>query len=426
MLTRLRVETETTFRSLRHRNYRLMFIGAAVSNIGTWMQRIAQDLLVLHLTGSGLALGVVTTLQFIPALIVAPHAGVLADRYPKRRILQCTNVLMTSIAAVLGALTVSGHIAVGVVYVCAVLTGLIGSIDGPTRSAFVFELVGRDDLPNAIGLNAMTFYTARIVGPAIAGLMVGAWGSGVVFLLNAASFTPVLISLQLMDPSTMHGGRPRAKTGGAAREGIRYLLANRELVQSLALTCAVYALVLNFQVTITLMAIDVFGKGAGEFGVLTSVMAVGSLAGSLVAARRGTVRFRFVCAAAVLLGALYVVAGLAPSYVIFGVLMLPIGIVSNTYITSANSYFQSRIEAGMQGRVMGLFLSLTTACTPIGSPAIGWLSDHATARWALYAGGVLCIAAGVAVYLASLRGVHLAAAREADPQTSIAMEGATP
>ncbi len=318
----------TTFAALRLRNYRLFATGSLVSNIGTWMQRIAQDWLVLTLTGSAGALGITTGLQFLPILLFSPIAGVLADRFPKRRILAVTQVALGVTAGILGLLAITGWVTVWHVYVIAFLFGIGTAIDTPARQAFVHEMVRRDQLPNAVGLNSASFNLGRVIGPAIAGGLIALLGSGVgatgwVIMLNAASYLAVIVSLMRMRPEELFTTPLVPRSKGQLRDGIRYVRGRPDIMLVMAVVFCAGTFGLNFQMTTALMATEVYGKGAGEYGILGSVLAIGSLTGSLMAARRVASRQRLVIGAGVAFGISVTVVGLMPSYLTFA-LFLPV------------------------------------------------------------------------------------------------------
>jgi MFS family permease len=329
-----------TFRSLSNRNYRLYASGAVVSNVGTWMQRVAQDWLVLQLTGnSGTALGITTGLQFLPILLLSPYAGLIADRFPKRRLLQVTQLMLAVPALVLGLLAVTGVAQTWHVYALAFVFGIGSAFDAPTRQSFVSEIVGPDDLTNAVGLNSASFNLARMIGPAVAGLLIAALGSGVpatgaVILVNAVSYGAVILSLQRMRERDLTPARRTERHKGMIRDGVRYTLARPDLMLILSIVFFAGTFGLNFQLTSALMATEVFHKGAGEYGILGTTLAIGSLSGALLAARRGRIRHRLVILAAVAFAPAEVVAGLLPSYLTFALWTPVIGIASLTMITA--------------------------------------------------------------------------------------------
>lgn len=404
-----------TFRSLYIRNYRVYAMGALVSNVGTWMQRVAQDWLILVLTGSGAALGLVTGLQMLPALLFSPVAGVVADRFPKRQILKVTQLAMALPAAVLGVLAVTGAVEAWHVYVLAFVFGVGTAFDAPARQSFVAEIVGREDLSNAVGLNSASFNTARMIGPAVAGLLIAWLGSGAeatgwVILVNAASYLAVLASLNALDVRRLRPAPAAPQRKGAVREGVRYVRSRPDLV--LLLTCVFFVgtFGMNFQMTSALMATEVYGKGAGEYGVLGSILAVGSLTGALLAARRARPRLRFVVLAGLTFGIGEVVAGLMPSYATFALVLPLLGLSSLTMITSANGLIQLTSTPAMRGRVAALYLMVFMGGTPLGAPLIGWIGEAFGARWTMIVGGALS-AAGIAVATALYARTHHLSAR---------------
>jgi MFS family permease len=359
--------------------------------------RVAQDWLVLKLThGSGTALGITTGLQFLPVLLLSPYAGVVADRFPKRRLLQLTQLTMAVASLVLGLLAVAGVAEVWQVYVIAFLFGIGSAFDAPARQSFVSEMVDADDLTNAVGLNSATFNAARIVGPAVAGLMIGAlgggaWATGWVILINAASYGAVIWQLEHMDATLLHSPKPVARTPGMLLEGVRYVRSQPKMMLILVMVFFAGTFGMNFQITSALMATQVFGKGAGEFGILGSAMAVGSLAGALLAARRVRIRVRLLVGAALGFGATEIVAGLMPTYLAFAIVCPLIGLCTLTMLNSANATMQLESEPALRGRVMALYMTIVMGGTPIGSPIIGWIGEQYGARWTLLGGGILTI-----------------------------------
>ena len=385
-----------TFQALRNRNYRYYATGGVVSNTGTWMQRVAQDWLVLQLSGqSGTALGITTGLQFLPMLLLAPFAGTIADRYSKRKVLIATQSFMAVVGATLGVLDVTGVVQVWHVYVLALLLGVGAACDAPARQSFVIEMVGRDDLANAVGLNSASFNLGRVIGPAVAGFLIVLVGTGPVFLINAASFAAVIVALAKMRPAELMP-MPRAPRGrGQLLEGIRYVRGRPDLVMVMVVVFFVGTFGLNFQLTSALMATEVFGKGAGEYGLLGTVVAIGSLSGALLAARRGRPRIRLIVAAAVAFGVVEITAGLMPSYWTFMATLIPLGLCQMTMLNSANATMQLAVDPAMRGRVMALYMAVLMGGTPVGSPLIGALAETFGARWSLIGGGA--ISAGAAL-----------------------------
>ncbi|MDN4162635.1 MFS transporter [Nocardioides abyssi] len=393
-----------TFRSLANPNYRLYATGAVVSNTGTWMQRVAQDWLVLHLAvNGGTAVGITTGLQFLPALLLSPFAGVVADRFPKRKLLQITQVMMAVPAFLLGLLAVTGVAEVWHVYVLTLVFGIGTAMDAPARQSFVSEIVTDEDLTNAVGLNSASFNAARIVGPAIAGVLIGALGGGTqatgwVIMANAVTYLAPVLALRGMDPSRLRSAPTQSRTPGMVREGVRYVAGRPDLVLVLVVVFVVGTFGLNFQMTSALMATDVFGKGATEYGLLGTFMAVGSLTGALLAARRPVVRLRLVVGAAVLFGLAEVVAGLLPTYLVFAVWMPVLGLSALTMITAANTLMQVATAPELRGRVMALYLMIFMGGTPLGAPVVGWVGETFGARWTLVGGGgITLVGVGLAI-----------------------------
>jgi MFS family permease len=392
------------FASLRVRNYRLFASGQVVSLTGTWMQRVAQDWLVLNLShGSGTAIGITTGLQFAPVLLFGMYGGVIADRYNKRRVLIITQVVMGTLALALGLLDLSGAVQLWHVYALAFGLGIASAIDAPVRQSFVTELVGPSLLPNAISLNSATFNTARVLGPAAAGLLIAASGTSWVFLINAASFVAVLSVLFAMRDDDLFTGKPAARRKGAVLEGLAYVRKRPELVAITGLVGVVGMLGFNFQLTSALMIKNTFHHGAGSYGIISATYAFGALLGALASARRGrAARRRLVFVAAASYGVIEILAGLMPTYWAFFALLIPFGFATLTFSTAANTTVQLAASPTMRGRVMALYLIVFLGGTPIGSPLIGWIAEVAGPRWSLITGGVASAVAAVvaALYLA--------------------------
>ncbi|KAA1428040.1 MFS transporter [Nocardioides antri] len=413
--------TSPTFRSLSHQNYRRYFVGSIVSNVGTWMQRVAQDWLVLTIPGNGgAALGITTGLQFLPILLLSPYAGVIADRFPKRRLLQVTQATMALASLLLGVIAVLGVAETWHVYVIAFAFGIGAAFDAPARQAFVSEMVGRDDVTNAVGLNSAAFNTARIVGPALAGVLIGLLGGGMeatgwVILVNAVSYLAVIWQLQRMDVDALQSPAPTARRPGMLLEGVRYLRGQPKMLMILVLVFFAGTFGMNFQMTSALMATEVYGKGASEFGLLGSALAVGSLTGALLAAGRSRVRLRLLVLAATGFGVAEIVAGTLPSYLAFALFSPLIGFATITLLNSANATLQIESDPELRGRVMAIYMTIVMGGTPIGAPVIGWIGETYGARWTLIVGGALVL---VGVALALL--VHRTAVVDRDrrPETS--------
>ncbi|MCX6462131.1 MAG: MFS transporter [Pseudonocardiales bacterium] len=383
----------STFASLAVPNYRLFAGGQIVSLAGTWMQRVAQDWLVLDLSGgSASALGVAAALQFSPTLVLSLWGGVLADRLDKRRALMVLQGAMGLCALVLGVAVVSGVVALWHVYVLCLLLGCFSALDVPVRQSFVSELVGPDQLGNAVALNSLTFNLARIVGPSVAGVMIGLTGTGWVFLVNAVSFAAVITGLALMDPARLFRGDPVSRAPGQLREGLRYVRGRPDLVAVLTLVFLVSTFGINFFLTLPLLTRNVFGLGADAYGLLTTLLAVGSVGGAVLAARRSRrPRLRLVVGAALAFGVLVVVAGAVPGYLAACVVMVPLGLAALTFTTAANSLVQMSVEPALRGRVMGLYILLFLGGTPVGAPLLGLLAEVYGGRAPLLLGGAVTL-----------------------------------
>jgi MFS family permease len=381
------------FRSLKVRNYRMFIAGGAVSNIGTWLQRTAQDWLVLDLThNSAAALGWVTALQFLPMLLFGLFGGVLADRYPKRPILITAQALMATLALTMGTLTVLGAAQVWHVYVMAFMLGLISCVEVPTRQAFVVEMVGRDVLSNAIALNSSMFNLARVVGPAVAGVLIYTFGgTGQLFLVNGCTFIAVISSLTFMRKSELNPVAPVPRAKGQLREGLSYVLHRRDLLMPILLVAFVSLFTQSFSISIALMAREVYHAGASSFGLASSMFAVGALGGALLAARRARPSVKFVMAGAVGFGVFQIVTGVAPVYWVYLLMLVPTGIAMITINTAANASVQLATSPEMRGRVMGIYILVLTGGAPLGAPLLGLLSDMGGPRTGVVLSGVLTL-----------------------------------
>ncbi|MGI9028788.1 MAG: MFS transporter [Ilumatobacteraceae bacterium] len=416
----------TTFAALATRNYRLFATGSLVSNVGTWMQRVAQDWLILTLTASAGALGLTTGLQFLPILLFSPLAGVIADRYPKRRVLAVTQLVLGASAATLGLLAVTGTVQPWHVYVLAFVFGTGAAFDMPARQAFVNDLVGPDRLANAVALNSAGFNLARMIGPGLAGLLIawlgsGATATGWVILVNAATYGAVIVSLARMRTSELTPTASIGRGRGQLREGVRYVRNRPDLLLVMAVVFCAGTFGLNFQVTTALMATQVYDKGAGEYGLLGSIIAVGSLAGSLVAARRAKSRQRLIIVAAVIFGVVTTIAGLMPSYPTFAAILPVCGFAALTLVTAANAFVQMAVDPQVRGRVMALYMAIFMGGTAFGSPALGWVAEQFGARWTLIGGGALTAlgALGAAAVFGRRQGLALATQLRPVPRISV-------
>ncbi|MBD2765114.1 MFS transporter [Kocuria sp. cx-455] len=381
------------FRSLKIRNYRLWFTGALVSNIGTWMQRTAQSWLVFdELTDhDATAMGVVMALQFLPQLLLAPYAGVTADRYDRRKILLVTQTLMGLLAAGLGLLVLFGVAELFTVYAFALGLGIVATFDAPVRQTFVSEMVPDTHLSNAVALNSTSFNSARLIGPAVAGVLVAAIGSGWVFLLNTVTFAAMIAAILAIDDNQLRL-MPKTKRGrGQIHEGMAYVVHRPDLVAVMATIFMIGTFGMNFAVYLAAMAGSEFGRGSQEFGVLNSVLAVGTVTGALLAAKRARARLRFLYAGCMAFGLSTLGAATAPTLLIFALWLIPSGVSAMTIMTTANAYVQTTTSPVMRGRVMSLYMAIFMGGTPLGAPAVGWLTDTLGARWGMGS----AVAAGV-------------------------------
>jgi MFS family permease len=399
------------FRSLRLFNYRLWFAGALVSNVGAWMQRTAQDWIVLtELTDQdAAALGITMALQFGPLLLLMPVSGLMADRFDRRKLLMWTQGIQGALALGLAALVLSGHVQLWHVYTFALLLGIVSAIDAPARQAFVSELVPDSDLPNAVALNGLSFHGARLIGPAVAGVLITLVGSGLVFLINAVSFVGVLTSLIFIRTARMHLAPRLERARGQIRDGIRYVGSRPDILVVLIMVFLIGTFGFNFPLFISTMSTVEFGQDAAVFGVLSSVMAVGAVAGSLLAARRERARLGVIVLSAAGFGVSCVLAALSPGLVTFGATLVLIGITSLTTMNTANAYVQTTTEPVMRGRVMALYLAIFAGGTPLGAPIVGFVANVFGPRWALVIGAAsgLLAAAVAAVWLVRSRGMRL-------------------
>ena len=382
-----------TFRALKTFNYRVWASGAIVSNVGTWMQRVAQDWLVLTVLTdhSAVAVGITTGLQFAPMLLLAPFAGLLADRLPKRKLLIGTQAAMGLVGLVMGLLVVTGTVQLWHAYALAFALGVAAAVDSPARQAFVSEMVAREDLSNAVGLNSASFHAARIIGPGLAGLLIAWVGTGPVFLINAVTFLAVIGSLLHMRASELTPADRAPRGRGQLREGVRYVKNRPDLILIMGIVCLVGTFGLNFQMTTAIMATGAFGKGSGAYGLLGSIMAIGSLAGALLAARRERPRLRLVIGATLAFGVFASISALMPTYGLFALSLIPVGLSSLTLMTSANATVQLSVAPQMRGRVMALYMAIFMGGTPIGAPIIGWIGATMGPRWTILFGGLVSL-----------------------------------
>jgi len=382
-----------TFASLRYTNYRLWFVGALVSNLGAWIQRIGQDWLVLRVLtdGNGLAPATVTALQFIPVILLTPYAGLLADRLPRRKLLIATQAGQSVLAYGLGVMVLTGHARLWHVFVFAFLLGCVTAIDGPVRQTFVSEMVPGEMLPNAVGLNSASFNSSRLIGPALAGLLIAAVGTGWTFMLNGTTFLATILSLSLMRPGLLYPTPKAPHERGQLRAAVAYVRGRRDLLMIFLVMGVLSCLSFNSQLTISLMATKVFDKQAGQFGLISSVFAIGALAGALLAARRKHPRLRLILTAAFFFGIVSTISAVAPTYLTFGLSGIFVGLCMLTLMTGANATIQMGTDPAMRGRVVALYLLIFQGVTPIGSMTIGWIAQTVSPRWSIGVGAAAAL-----------------------------------
>jgi MFS family permease len=383
-----------SFNSLEVPNYRCYFAGQVVSLSGNWMQNVTALWLVLSLTNSGLAVGLTTALQFLPLLLFGAYGGLLADRLPKRRLLFITQSLMMIPAAGLFLITAFHVEQLWMIYIAVFLFGTVNSVDNPTRQSFVIEMVGSDRLVNAVSLNSVIIETARIVGPAVAGLIIAGFGVVPCFGINLLTFAAMIAALWSMDPRALRPAPPAVRKPGAIREGLRHVRRTPELAVPLALMALVGTLGLNFQVALPLLARFTFGGGAGAYAVLVSAMGVGSIIAALVNGSRGETGGRMIAAAALAFGIAALLSAAMPSLILAAITLALLGAAAVTFIASINSTIQLAVSAEMRGRVMALFSIVFLGSTPIGGPLAGWLAEAYSPRVILVLAGIsgLCAA----------------------------------
>jgi len=384
-----------TFASLKVPDYR-RYIGAQLgANMGLWMQRVAQDWLVLQITGSsGVAIGFVTALQFLPFLLVAPWAGVLADRISRQVVLVCTQSILIALSVAMAILVVTNSMTTTWIYVFALLSGVAAAIDSPARQAILGDVVGQENLVNGVALNSVAFNISRILGPALAGGLIALWGTSEVFVITALLFGLSLLLLATMKSITHP--RDHAVAQGDSKptlgQGLQFIGRDSAMLFCMLALFIVASFNLNFQLTTALMSTVEFGGDAAAFGILTTILSLGSLLGSLLAARRTSIRIRLVVSSAVMLGLVSVLAGTMPTRLTYAIALPLCGLFAMTFTTSVQSYIQVRTPAHMRGRVMGIYTVVFFAGTPVGAPLIGWASDHLGPRIGLIGGGALSVA----------------------------------
>ncbi|HEY4451603.1 MAG TPA: MFS transporter [Solirubrobacteraceae bacterium] len=380
-----------TFAALAIPNYRRYFAGQSISLVGTWMQMAAQSWLVLTLTGSAATLGLIVALQTLPVLLLGPYGGVVADRVDKRRLMVCLQIAMGVQALVLGLLTVGGAVQLWEIGVLAALLGLNNAFENPARQAFMLELVGSESLRNAVSLNSVIVNVARVIGPAVAGVLIATVGEGVCFLVNAASFAAVVASLTLLDRAALAPSPPSGREPGQLREGLRYVRANPELAVPLSMMALAGCLAYEFQVTLPVMARQGLHVGATGFGFMTAAMGLGAVIGGLLVAMKGRTGLPMLVAAASAFGIVLLLASAAPNLPVELVALALAGGASIAFMSGGNSTLQLACAPRMRGRVMSLWFVAFQGSTPIGGPLVGWVMGWAGARAGLGLGGGACL-----------------------------------
>jgi MFS family permease len=406
--------TQRTFSSFSNPNYRRYFSGQAISLIGTWMQTTAQAWLVLVLTHSATDLGIVVALQTLPTLLLGPYGGLIADRLDKRKLMVGLQILMGVQAVILGVLTLTGNVTFVDVCILAVVLGLNNCFENPARQAFVLEMVGSDNLRNAVSLNSTLVNAARAVGPAIAGVLIATVGEGWCFMLNAVSFAAVVFSLMSMDRSRLRPSVPTPRSKGQLRDGFRYVARTPELAIPLLMMGLVGMLAYEFQVTLPYAAKHVFHGGSQTFGLMTSAMGIGAIAGGLITAAVGRTGMRPMVLSAFGFGVVLCLAALAPNLPLELVALGAVGFASVTFLAMGNSTLQLATDPQMRGRVMALWSVAFLGSTPIGGPLIGWITAVSGARVGLGVGALSCFLAA---------GLGLLAVRRLAPKSPVLQGG---
>ena len=389
------------FRALENFNFRLWTAGGLVSNIGTWMQRVAQDWIVLtQLTHhDATAVGVVTGLQFAPQLLLLPWSGLAADRFNQRKLLMLTQASMGVLATALGILTISGYVRLWHVYVFAFVFGAAAALDAPVRQTFVGELVGDEHLPNAVALNSTSFFAGQLIGPAVAGLFIAKIGTGWAFLLNGLSFGAVLLSMYLLRVQELRTSARASRGPGGFIEGLRYVWARPDLRSIVVMLFLIGTFGFNFPIFISTMAVSVFHTDARGFGLLSSIMAIGTMSGALLAAGRGKPNFGSLLLGAGVFGIGCTLAAFSPGYWWFAAALAVIGVAALTFTNATNSMMQLSTKPTMRGRVMAIRVGVALGGTSVGAPIVGWVANHFGPRWSL---GIAAISAFLAALVTAL------------------------
>jgi MFS family permease len=388
----------STLRSFRHRNFRILFAANFVSNIGTWAQGVAQAWLILELTNSGSYLGIVTALQFAPTLFLSISGGKIADKFNKRKVLILTNLTGAISALSVGTLVLLDLIQIWHVMFFAFVLGMGNAIDAPTRQSFNVEVVGKEDLPNAVGLNSTNFNTGRLIGPGLSGVLIAAYGTGFSFILNGVSYLGVIVSLLFIRESELFR---EDKKGGSTkiRQGLNYVRARPDIIAVMITVFFSTSFALNFNIFNTMMATAVFDKSAAEYGALGSILAIGSLSGAIVSARLEKKRDpKFVMKGAMLFSLVLIASAFAPNYITYAIFLPLIGFIALITFIAANTMVQLRTDSAIRGRVMGIYLTVFLGGTPIVSPLIGWMTQEIGTRYTIAICGAISLTAAAITY----------------------------
>lgn len=381
-----------TFAAFGVHNFRLYFGGQVVSVSGAWMQRIAQSWLVLEMTGSGAAVGALTAVQFLPILLLAPRGGLVADRMDKRKLLYATQSLASLIALTLGVLVLTGAVALWMVFGLALALGLVGSVDNPTRHSFVMELVGRSKLANAVALNSVLVNTARVIGPAVGGLLIVTVGIGWCFVINSISYLVFIGAVSLMRPDDIDRAPAEAKQRGQLRDALRYVFRHPVLRSTLVMSAVIGLFAYEFEVVLPLLARFTFGGDADTFGTMFAAMGLGAITGGLVVATRGRTSPRAILGSAVALALTIAATAFAPTVWIAYATLVMVGVSSSAFLTLSNSVLQLESSPQMRGRVVGMRAMAILGARPLGAPIVGWIGEHLGPRWALGLGALATVA----------------------------------
>jgi len=387
-----------TFEAFYTRNYRLFYIGQTISVVGTWMQRVAQDWLILELGGGAVGLAIGLALQSAPVLLLSMWGGVISDRYDTRRVLLVSQLAFAVLALILGVLVLTDRATLQLVYVMSFLLGVANVIDKPARHSFVLELVGTEGAANAVSLNSSINNAARLIGPAVAGVVIGVSGTGVAFLLNALTFAAIIVALLLMDPTSFHPRELTPPARGQVIEGIRSSMTRADLRTPLIATFVLSMLAQNFRLTLPLMASEVFGRGVTGYGLLMSALGVGALVGALVCAHLARPSQRIAGMATLLLGALLLTAAVAPAYLFLAAVVVGIGFGSTTFNATSQTLLLLRSDRDKRGRVMAVRELFSNGLTPLGTIGIGWVCAVSSPRVGLAVGGVAAISTAVLLF----------------------------